>query len=160
MTKKNLLFYGAVAVIIFSGQFLLNRDMVTGRPPALAEVTIDGEPVANRIAQGPGIIYFWAQWCGLCAMMQDPVSEVLKEYPGVTVALKSGKEGAVKRYLGEHGLDWPVVNDAEGTIGERYGVHGVPAVFVLNSEGDILFTSVGYSTEIGLRIRLWLAGFF
>lgn len=160
MTKKNLLFYGLVAAFIFSGQFLLDRDMATGKPPPLSELTLSGEPVASRIGDGPGIIYFWAQWCGLCAMMQESASQVLKDYPGVTVALKSGKEGTVKRYLDEQGLDWPVVNDADGAIGERYGVRGVPAVFILNPEGDIVFTSVGYSSEIGLRIRLWLAGFF
>ena len=160
MTKKNVLFYGLVVLVFFSGEFLVSRGMVTGTPPALAAKTITGESVVNRIASGQGLIYFWAHWCGVCRMMQEPVSQVLKDYPGVTVALKSGTEDSVKRYLNDQGLDWPVVNDARGTIGDRYGVRGVPAVFVLNPEGNIVFTSSGYSTELGLRIRLWLAGFF
>ena len=160
MIKKNILLYGLVAVAIFSGQFLFNRDMATGKPPLLAEYTIAGELVANRMATGPSIIYFWADWCGLCSLMQEAVSQVLKDYPGVTVSLKSGHEAGVKSYLNEQGLNWPVINDNQGIIGERFGVRGVPAVFILNPDGDIVFTSVGYSTEIGLRIRLWLAGYF
>ncbi|MGR9114254.1 MAG: thioredoxin domain-containing protein [Gammaproteobacteria bacterium] len=161
MAKGNWLLVGLIAVVIFSGQFLFVRDMATGKPPKLAEKTVTGEPVAKRIDQGPGIIYFWAQWCGLCTMMQEPVSRVLKDYPGVTVALKSGNTTTVKHYLSEHDLSWwPVVNDADGNIGNRYGIRGVPAVFVLNSAGEIVFSSTGYSTEIGLRFRLWLANFF
>ena len=160
MTIKKTLFYGAVAIIIFSGQFLINRNMVTGPPPVLTAKTIAGGPVAKAVASGPGMIYFWAEWCGICAMMQNSVTKVLRDYPGMTVAVKSGRESAVKKYLGEHHLAWPVVNDSDGAIGERYGIRGVPAMFILNSKGNIVFTTVGYSTEIGLRIRLWLAGFF
>lgn len=157
MTKRHLFFLILAAGFFLFGQFWHGRSAVTGKPPALAERTLAGEPVAERIATGPGIIYFWAGWCGLCTAMQDSISRILKDYPGVTVALKSGDDNAVKHYLNEHGLAWPVLNDADGTIAQRYGIHGVPAVFVLSPAGDIAFSSIGYSTEPGLRIRLWLA---
>lgn len=131
--------------------------MVTGQPPELEKLTLAGDAVADKIQSGPGIIYFWAEWCGICAMTQGPVSEVLKDFSGVTVALKSGDDSEVMAYMKEHNLAWPVVNDSDGSLGERFGVRGVPAFFILNTQGDIVFTTVGYSTEMGLRLRLWLA---
>lgn len=159
MKLKKVLFYLSIAAVFFAGQFLYTRGLATGKPPELAPITIQGAPVAERIETGPGVIYFWAEWCGICAMMQTPVNAVLKEFPGVTVALKSGDADEVKDYLDKNTLDWPTVNDEDGKIGERYGIKGVPAVFILNREGEIAFTSVGYSTEWGLRFRLWLASF-
>jgi len=55
-------------------------------------------------------------------------------------------------------LAWSVINDTHGHIAESYGVKAVPALFFINTDGDIVFTSVGYTSEWGLRLRLWLAG--
>lgn len=159
MKFKKILLYLAVAAIFFAGQFLYTRGLATGKPPELAQTTVQGAPVADRISAGPGMIYFWAEWCRICAMMQAPVNAVLHDFPGVTVALRSGDSDDVKSHLDKNTLDWPTVNDEDGSIGARYGIKGVPAVFILNREGDIVFTSVGYSTEWGLRLRLWLASF-
>jgi thioredoxin-related protein len=76
----------------------------------------------------------------------------------VTVALNSGDDNEVTEYMQEQGLAWSVINDDNGSLANRYGVKGVPALFIFNKQGQIVFTSVGYSTEFGLRLRLWLAG--
>lgn len=58
----------------------------------------------------------------------------------------------------EHELDFPVVNDPDGSIARAWGVHAVPASFILSPDGQIRFVEVGYTTGIGIRLRLWLAG--
>ena len=110
------------------------------------------------IGQGPAIIYFWAQWCGICSMMQGAVSAVAADYPIITVALRSGADGEVKQYAQQKHLPWLVVNDPQGDIARIYGVKAVPALFFINPAGNIVFTSVGYTSEWGLRFRAWLAG--
>jgi thioredoxin-related protein len=50
-----------------------------------------------------------------------------------------------------------VVNDQQGLIANAYGVSAVPAVFFTDSNGKIVFTTSGYTSELGLRLRLWLA---
>jgi hypothetical protein len=37
-------------------------------------------------------------------------------------------------------------------------VHAVPASFIIAADGQIRFVEVGYTTGMGLRLRLWLAG--
>jgi thioredoxin-related protein len=90
--------------------------------------------------------------------MQSNVSAVLSDYPGLTVAVRSGNQQQITTYLQQQQLNWPVVNDSDGAISQSYGSRSVPALFFLNKQGQIVFTSIGYTSEWGLRFRLWLAG--
>ena len=58
----------------------------------------------------------------------------------------------------EKGYQWPTLTDADGKIMQRYRLPGTPAFVVIAPDGNIRFVSVGYTTEIGLRLRLWWAG--
>lgn len=155
---KKLGFYIFAALFIFAGQFLVNQDLVSGTPPAIAQTTLTGENAMQRISKGPAVLYFWAEWCGICRSMQGSVSNVLRDYPGVTIAVRSGDDSKLQNYLTDKQLPWPVVNDNNGSLGQRYGIKGVPAVFFINAAGDIVFTTVGFTSEWGMRFRLWLAG--
>ncbi|MCQ8117586.1 protein disulfide oxidoreductase [Methylomonas rosea] len=155
---KKLGFYIFAALFIFAGQFLVNQDLVSGTPPPIVQTTLAGENAMQRISKGPAVLYFWAEWCGICRSMQGSVSNVLRDYPGLTVAVRSGDDSALQNYLNDKQLNWPVVNDNNGSLGQRYGIKGVPAIFFINATGDIVFTTVGYTSEWGMRFRLWLAG--
>ncbi len=72
--------------------------------------------------------------------------------------MQSGNAAEVSQYLLEHSLHFPVIIDEEGDLARRYGVVGVPASFVIDGLGDIRFSEVGYTTGMGLRVRLWWAG--
>lgn len=153
---KKFAFYLFATLVIFAGQFLVSHGLVSGKPPTLTH-TLSNRNAMSHIEHGPALLYFWADWCGVCRSMQANVNAVLQDYPGVTVALRSGDDEHLRSYLAKNKLAWPTVNDQQGETATRYGVRAVPAVFVIGSNGDILFATVGYSTEIGLRIRLQLA---
>jgi len=157
VSVKELGFYLLVAVIIFAGQFLLNHGLKTGKAPAISQQTLAGKDAMQLINQGPSIIYFWAEWCGVCKMMQQPLTEVSNDYPILTVAVKSGDRSDVQDYLNEKALNWNVVNDPLSKIAEKYLARGVPSIYFLNQRRDIVLTATGYTSEIGLRLRLWLA---
>lgn len=150
--------YLLFAAAVFAAQFLRTSDLVTGKPPAIAQSTLGGLQATHIVGKGPAIIYFWAEWCGVCAMMQHAMSAVSADYPLLTVALRSGTDSSVGQYLQKKQLAWSVINDQQGSIAQNYGVKAVPALFFINADGDIVFTSVGYTSEWGLRLRLWLAG--
>lgn len=157
VSVKELGFYLLVAVIIFAGQFLLNHGLKTGKAPVISQQTLAGKDAMQIINQGPAIIYFWAEWCGVCKMMQQPLTEVSADYPVLTVAVKSGDIIDVQDYLNEKELNWNVVNDPLSKIAEKYLARGVPSIYFLNQQGEIVLTASGYTSEIGLRLRLWLA---
>jgi len=136
------------------------RDMASCTAPALHGVTLAGQPYALSTHPGkPVLVYFWATWCPICRAEQDSISAIAKNHANVvTVAMQSGGTDEVSRHMHEQGLDFPVVNDPDGRLSSAWGVHAVPASFIISPDGRIRFVEVGYTTGIGLRLRLWLAG--
>lgn len=155
---KQSAFYIFAVLFVLGGQFLMTSNLVTGQPPQIHQTTLNGQNPMTAIEKGPGLLYFWAEWCGVCRGMQSNVDAVSKDSPVMTVAERSGGVQKVSEYLLKNRLNWSVVNDEDGSIGQLYGVQAVPALFFVNGQGRIVFTSVGYTSEWGLRIRLWLAG--
>ena len=131
------------------------RDVPEGLAPILAGRLLDGK-VFER-GRGPILVHFWATWCPICRTDQASIEELSGGHRVITVALKSGNDREVAQYMKREGLDFPVLNDPDGLISSEWGVHAVPASFVLDGKGKIRFVEFGYTTGIGLRARLWLA---
>jgi len=159
--KRRLFTWLAVIVLFVCAQLFVNRGLVSGAPPtALQGRTLDGR--AFELAQfhgKPSVIYFWASWCPVCKTMQGTVQAVAKDHPVISLALQSGGEAEVRRYMNDQGFNPETLLDEDGAIGKRFGLRGVPALFILGPEGNIRFATAGYTSEVGLRLRLWLAGF-
>ncbi len=120
---------------------------------------LDGRPniMPGKPAQ-PVLVYFWATWCAVCRAEQSAIESIAHGNPNViTVVMQSGNRDEVAKYLGEQGLNFPVLNDPDGRISAAWGVHAVPANFIIDSQGQIRFVEIGYTTGAGLRLRLWLA---
>lgn len=136
----------------------MHRDLATGPAPAFQARLIGGDPVSLAAYRGqPVLLHFWATWCRVCRLEQGAIQAIDLDWPVLTVALRSGDVASVQRYLSEQGLSWETVVDEHGELARRFGVHGVPTSFVVGPEGDIRFREVGFTTEWGLRARLWLA---
>jgi thiol-disulfide isomerase/thioredoxin len=103
-------------IIIFIGllQTFMQRDMQLGEVPELPVKAISGKDIAGLVTNKPAIIYFWGSWCGICTAIQSTISDVLHDYSGVTIALRSGNDADVLSYLEKNKLDWQVINDNDG----------------------------------------------
>ena len=136
------------------------RDIVSGAAPVLQGTTVTGQAyrLPSRPAQ-PVLVHFWATWCPVCRAEQSSIVAIAQDHPEVvTVAMRSGKPEEVALYMREQGISIPVLNDADGAISDAWGVRAVPASFIISPDGQIRFVEVGYTTGLGLRLRLWLAG--
>lgn len=135
------------------------RDLVADAAPDIDGVLLDGRPFALSGLRGqPVLVHFWASWCPICRLEQNGVDALARDYRVIAVAMQSGSDAEVQTYLRDHELSFPVLNDPDGHIAAKWGIRGVPTSFVLDTAGHIRFTEVGYTTAIGLRARMWLAG--
>ncbi len=136
------------------------RDMVSGPAPGLQGVTLAGQPYQLPAhPQRPVLVHFWATWCPICKAEQGAIDAIAHDNPNViTIAMNSGKPEQVAKHMQEQGLGFTVLNDPDSSISNAWGVHAVPASFIIAPNGQIRFVEVGYTTGIGLRLRLWLAG--
>lgn len=131
---------------------------VTGPAPALVARDIQGRQVDLAAYRGRSVlVHFWATWCPVCRLEADSIDALARDHSVITVAVDSGSAEAVYRYLAERQLEFPVVMDQDGRLSDRYGVKGVPTSFIVGPSGEVRFTEVGYTTGIGLRLRMYLS---
>jgi peroxiredoxin len=148
-----------IFLIFIAVKTYMQRHLVKGSAPPLESTLLSGEPVSLQSYLGqPVLVHFWATWCPVCKLTQDGVNAISDNHTVVTIAMKSGSSLEVKTYLQENDLSFPVIVDENGDIAKQFGVQGVPTSFVINPEGNIAFSEVGYTTGWGLRLRLWMAG--
>jgi thiol-disulfide isomerase/thioredoxin len=155
----HILFYLFLVVAFFSVRAFVDRELAGGTAPEIQAITVNGKAFDLPQFEGkPALIYFWASWCSICKAMRHSIDAIAQDYPVMTLALQSGDAAKVKRFMQAQRICVPVVPDPDGAIGRSYGIRGVPAAFVLGPDGAIRFASAGYTSELGLRLRLWLAG--
>ncbi|MCU7836573.1 MAG: protein disulfide oxidoreductase [gamma proteobacterium symbiont of Taylorina sp.] len=150
---------GLLLIAIFYSFNLYQTRNIADIAPALNAQLISGEPVDLRkmVKQTPVLIYFWGSWCPICSYTSTTVTELSKEYQVLTIALSSGSKQDVLSYLQENNYHFPVINDPDGIISNKWGVFATPSIFIINSNGEISSVTVGVGSAWGLRFRLWLA---
>ncbi len=135
----------------------MQRDLPSGPAPRVQGVTLSGQAVdLATLGKGrPVLLHFWATWCPICKLEQASIETLSTEYPVITIASQSGDAKAVQEYMQAQHLHFPVLLDEDGALLQRFGLHGVPATFVIDAQGKIVFREVGYTTDWGIRARLW-----
>lgn len=148
---------GLVVLVVISVQWWQSRDLAQASAPPLVGMLTDGSAFQLANADGPTLVHFWAEWCPVCRLEQGSIDSIAQDHPVITVATNSGTRDEVAAFLANEGLAFRALLDEGGEIARQWGVSGVPATFVVNTSGEITSATQGYSTEIGLRLRLWLA---
>jgi thioredoxin 2 len=91
-----------------------HADIFTGHPPELTTRSFERHVGHNDI---PVVVDFWAPWCGPCRLMAPEFEQASRELePDVRLA--------------------KVNTEAEPSLGERFGIRGIPtlALFVAGRE--------------------------
>jgi thiol-disulfide isomerase/thioredoxin len=145
-----------ILVVAAALQFWATRDAVEGAAPPLEGAWVNAPPAGGE--GRASLVHFWATWCPSCRLEHGTIQRLAHEHPVVTVAMQSGDAADVAAYLQERGLSFPVRLDEHGEGAARWGVRGVPTTFVVDRDGQIRFVTTGFTTDVGLRLRLWLAG--
>ena len=136
-----------------------HRNLPSGPAPLLKAVALDGREVSLQGYRGrPVLLHFWATWCAVCSTEQPNITALGQRLPVLTVASQSGDAAAVGAYARQHGITATVVPDPTGALAQRFGVAAFPTTFILDAAGNIRYAEVGYTSELGLRLRMFFAG--
>jgi thiol-disulfide isomerase/thioredoxin len=149
---------GVVLVVVLIHAYN-TRGAPVGAAPDISGELLDGSSVSLESMRGkPVLVHFWATWCPICGVEQSSIDAIANDYPVLSVAMDEATPAQILAYMKDKGVDYPVIHDPESQIARRYAIRGVPSSFVIDADGNIRFVEVGYTTGIGLRLRLWWAG--
>jgi thiol-disulfide isomerase/thioredoxin len=163
---------GTVALMLavfFGVQAWQTRGVAQGPLPDMAFMLIerDGSQQTTTLAAwrerhaGQAVaLYLWAEWCPICKVQQPNVTDLAADVPLLTIAMQSGPPPTVARVLVQRQLPWPTAVDPHGELSRALGFGSVPAFVVIDAEGQLRLPTVGYTSELGMRLRLWWAGVF
>lgn len=119
--------------------------------------TTQGAQVDFQAQRQPTVLYVWAEWCGYCRHTSPAIERLHRSgHRVVSLAMQSGTDAQVQAYMRAHGLTFPVVNDPDGAISQALGVGVTPTIAIV-SDGRMRLATSGWTSEFGLRLRLWLA---
>ena len=118
------------------------------RPPAPdRSLPILGGPGTASLAQFRGrvvVLSFYASWCTPCREQAPLLEQAGRALASAGTALlvdDADDPGAASTFVAEHGLDMPVVADANGLLARDYDVRGLPETFVIDPEGRVVAIS-------------------
>lgn len=147
-----------ILILFFSIKIYQQQDIIKGVAPDFQEVLLDGQQIKLSTYKGRVVlIHFWATWCPICTFEQNSIEAISKDKDIITVAMNSGEAMEIQNFMDKNKLSFPVIIDEDGLLAQRYGVNGVPTSIIVNPKGVIEYTEIGYTTNWGLRARLWLA---
>jgi thiol-disulfide isomerase/thioredoxin len=135
----------AVAALIVFGLSASGSKSVGRHAPALPRERLAGPAVtlSQLLSTAHGratVITFWASWCVPCAREAGALERFSNSGAGrgriVGVDWSDGLSGA-RAFVAAHGWTFPVLRDAEGTVGNDYRLTVLPTTFVLDSRGRI-----------------------
>jgi thiol-disulfide isomerase/thioredoxin len=120
---------------------------------------LEGSSVELGVATGrPEVLYFFAPWCGVCESSSANIAS-LRESRGegelgiVAIGLDYDDPAEIRRFAGIHGLGIPVLLGDDETR-RAFRVGSYPTIYILDREGRIDHRLVGYTTSLGLKLRL------
>lgn len=149
----------ALAALIAWGGFtavsLLSRPAESPTLFATRLERLGGDPLSPVDLLGtPVVLNLWATWCGPCRRELPLLAAVAAEEAGVAFVFVSQGESAarVEGYLAERGLVLPtVLLDPAGEIGRAARSRALPTTLFFDSEGRMVFRSLGELSRARLQ---------
>lgn len=103
----------------------------------------------------PLLIHFWATWCPICELEANNIEKISKDYQVITITTQSGNNKEIKKYLGKNHLTFKVVNDENGFLTRQFNIKAFPTTFIYDKNQNLNFSEVGYTSTLGLYLRMW-----
>lgn len=123
-----------------------------------------GRPV--RLSDDPGkvtVITFWATWCGPC-LQELPVLEAIQESVGkdrfrvIGINFQESLSTFENTNKSLSKFQMTFSYDAGGAIAKQFGINGIPHLYIVDGQGEIVDIHVGYGPEMADELAREITG--
>ena len=153
---KELLKYSIIFILVLNiVSYFKSQDLNNSSLDLNSFSLIDGS-IYEAKSNKPLMIHFWATWCPICALEEQNIEKISKDFEVITIASQSGSNEEIKDYLEKNNLSFKVVNDEDGDLSNHFKVNAFPTTFIYEEKKNLKFSEVGYTSTFGLYLRmLW-----
>ncbi len=138
--------------------FIKKPELASNTLPEFNLTTTTQKQISSDDYNGKALlIHFWATWCPACKLEASNIERLSKSYQVITIAVNSGSDDEINLFLKEHDLNYDVINDSEGEFASKFSISSFPTTFIYDKNGEIKFSEVGYTSTLGLNLRMWLS---
>ena len=140
-----------------------SKNMLPEKSPApgFERPSLSGEMKSLTDVSGKKVVlYFFAPWCTVCKFSSHNIVSIREaldpaEVAIYAVALSYQSKKEVEDFAKKHNLKIPVILGGPA-LQKAYRIHSFPSIYLIYGAGKIRSLLVGYSTEAGIRLRLFM----
>ncbi|TYP74595.1 TlpA family protein disulfide reductase [Paenibacillus methanolicus] len=105
-------------------------------------------PRTVDFAEKPTVLQVFTSWCPYCNEDAPKLVELQEKYKdqvhviGINLYHRDTEED-LAAYLTKYGITYPVLLDEDGSIHEKLGKTGFPALFIMDAKGEVASSRVG-----------------
>ena len=117
--------------------------------PAYTAKYLDGKPL-DLAAEKGNVIFLnvWATWCGPCRFETPELQALQNQYAAnglkvIGVSVDEGETSAVKTFVTEQKITYPIAVDPEGRIANLLQTTVLPTSLLLDRNGKIVWRQIG-----------------
>ncbi len=114
----------------------------------IKNISLDDKPI---------LVHFWSTWCPTCKIEASNIQTISQSYNVLTIAVQSGNDTKIKKYLDDNNLDFKVINDKDSFYSKKFNIEVFPTTLIYDKNKKLIFSEVGYTSTIGLQLRMWWA---
>lgn len=157
-TKQLALFFVLATVFTTGVDIWRGKGIPKDNLPALKGVTLTGGVIdIDKMSQdGAVLVYFWGSWCPVCNFVSPAVSFASEYFPVVSVAMNSGSDDKMVKYLEHKGYQFNTINDSNNEIAREWAVQLTPTLMVFK-DGELKYYTTGFTSLPGIWWRMLLA---
>ena len=126
----------------------VRTDVGDPMPPYTAKY-LDGKPL-NLASEKGNVVFLnvWATWCGPCRFETPELQALQNQYAAkglkvIGVSVDEGETSAVKTFVTEQKITYPIAVDPEGRIANLLQTTVLPTSLLLDRNGKIVWRQIG-----------------
>jgi len=120
-------------------------ESLQGENVSLQELTADGRHL---------LLVFWTTWCPSCRKTMPQVNQIALDSSrddlsvlGINAGWNDSRSKTVN-FRDKHELSFPIGFDHNSRITEKFGIRGVPSLFLIGPENRIRYLSYGVDNQL------------
>lgn len=138
----------AATTLIFAGD----------KAPDFTVTMLDGSRLTLSDTKGkPTLLIFWATWCSPCreelAHLQEGVIDVYGDSIRVLPISRGEERKVVEEFIASMGYTFNVGLDSDQVAYSKYATNFIPRCFVIEANGNVLYSGVGYDEAVAAEVR-------